>query len=163
MCQRMQVMTRFAMIASLALGISICACGNVAQNGLYTAATSNPGAKGLAGGGSPHPAGTPFGPQYAKPAHCGDLKASDAPRFFKISGVRVALPADNPLTRDETLVQPGSVPIAHYGIGVDDGTGICAVYMPNPPVAIGGHMSLVVQAVRSSGGGVWLGWVDVAA
>jgi hypothetical protein len=153
-------MRRRAVVGGLALGILLGGCGTAVQPG-----SSAGGGKGAFGQqfGSAQQSSTPFGPAGAKDAHCGDLKASDAPNFFKISGIRVALPPDNPLARDRTLVQPGSVPIAHYGIAVDDGTGVCAVYMPNPPVAIGGHLSLVVQAVRSSGGGVWLGWVNVPA
>ena len=105
---------------------------------------------------------SPFGPQYAKHAHCGDLTPADAPNFFVISGTRVALPPNNGLARSSTVVQPGNLPIVHYGIGLDDGTGTCAVYMPDPPVPVGGHLSLVVQAEASSGGGVWFGWVDVS-
>jgi len=102
-----------------------------------------------------------FGPQYAKRAHCGRLTIADAPNFFIISGTRVALPVHNALARDSTIVQPGNAPIERYGIGVDDGTGTCAVFMPDPPVPVGGHLTLVVQAVKASGGGVWLGWVNV--
>ena len=131
--------------AGLAVSAILCGCGAV-----------------------PHPGPTPpgpvvqhtsttFGPQYARAAHCGDLTAADAPNFFIISGTRVVLPRENPLSSDATIVQPGSFPIAHFGIGVNDGTGTCAVYMPNPPVAVGGYLTVVVQAVRSTGGGVWFG------
>lgn len=102
-----------------------------------------------------------FGPQYAKPAHCGGLTTADAPNFFIISGIRVALPVNNALARDSTIVQPGNAPIERYGIGLDDGTGTCAVFMPAPPVPVGGHLTVVVQAVKATGGGVWLGWVNV--
>jgi hypothetical protein len=102
-----------------------------------------------------------FGPQYAKPAHCGGVTIADVPDFFIISGVRVALPANSALARDSTIVQPGDAPIERYGIGLNDGTGTCAVFMPVPPVPLGGHLTLVVQAVSATGGGVWLGWVDV--
>lgn len=80
---------------------------------------------------------------------------------FKISGVRVVLPPDSALARDHTVVQPGNVPISQYGIGVKDSTGTCAVYMPSAPVALGQTVSFAVQAMASSGGGVWLGWVNV--
>jgi hypothetical protein len=102
-----------------------------------------------------------FGPEYAKPAHCGGLTIADVPNFFIVSGVRVALPVNNALARDSTIVQPGSAPIVRYGIGLDDGTGTCAIYMPNPPVPVGGHLTAVVQAVKATGGGVWLGWVNL--
>lgn len=136
--------------ATVGAAVALCACGGPAKGELGA----------IAGGGSS--SASPFGPQDAKPAHCGSITPADAPNFFKISGVRVALPAGNALSRDSTVVQPGNVPIARDGIGVADGTGVCAVYLPNPGVAIGGRLSIVVQAVRGSGGGVWLGWVDVA-
>lgn len=106
-------------------------------------------------------ASSQFGPQYAKPAHCGGLTIADAPNFFIVSGIRVALPVNNALARDSTIVQPGSAPIERYGIGLDDGTGTCPIFMPDPPVPVGGHLTVVVQAVKATGGGVWLGWVNV--
>jgi hypothetical protein len=108
---------------------------------------------------------SPFGPQYAKAGHCGELTTADVPNFFIVSGVRVALPPNSALApnRNSTIVQPGDVPIERYGIGLDDGTGTCAIYLPEPPVRVGGHLSLVVQAVAASGGEVWFGWAKVVA
>jgi hypothetical protein len=143
-----------------------CACGSAssapARKDVVSAAA--PGALGRhfsfpTGSISPGPPAP--NPSTAKPAHCADVTTAHAGSFVILTGTLVALPADNALARDRTVVQPGSVPIAHYGVGLDDGTAVCAVYLPDPPVALGGHLRLVAQVVLSSGGGVWFGWNQV--
>ena len=148
-------------VAAMSVGVLLAGCGGTVQPANQTArgAALEKGSLGGVGETS-RAASASFGPQYAKPAHCGEIREVDAPNYFIISGIRVTLPPDNALARDGTLVQPGNAPVARYGIGVDDGTGVCAVYMPSPPVPVGGHLSLVAQAVRSSGGGAWFGWVN---
>ena len=97
---------------------------------------------------------------------CAAINASDGIEFAKIDGVRTMLPPDNPAARDGTIVQPGNVPLGHYAIAVDDGSGSrCTVVwvLPQPVPAVGQNVSLLVQIVPSSGGGYWLGPMNPAA
>ncbi len=160
-------------VATAAASVLLTGCGTAAS--VTAGARTHPGASndlGMAGAkGSllaPGPggaAGSPApGPSAAAHLTCAQVAASHGVEFARISGRVVALPPDNPVARDGTIVQPENVPLGQFAVGVDDGSGaVCPVawMLPGPRPAQGATVHLVVQIVPSSGGGHWLGPVDV--
>jgi hypothetical protein len=91
---------------------------------------------------------------------CAAINASHGVEFARVSGIRAPLPEDNPAARDSTIVQPDNLPLGHYAIAVDDGSGsLCTVVwlLPGPPPPMGHQVQVTVQIVPSTGGGYWLG------
>lgn len=103
-------------------------------------------------------------PADAKRMTCAQVNTSKNVEYARISGHAADLPADNPVARDQTIVQPGNVALGHFAIGVDDGSGsLCAVawVLASPRPTVGDPVALIVQIVRSTGGGYWLGPVNL--
>jgi hypothetical protein len=100
-------------------------------------------------------------PPTASATECANVSAAPSGSFVRITGVRVALPPSSSLAHDDQLVQPDNLPISHFGIGISDGSGICAVlWLPGvtgyPMPAMGQRVTFSAQVVVASGGN-WLG------
>lgn len=155
-------------VVATAAAVLLCGCGASASaiTGDRNAASLGvAGAKGSLPLGSGAAAGSPApGPSAAPRMTCAQVAASHGVEFARISGRVVTLPPDNAVARDGTVVQPENAPLGEFAVGVDDGSGaVCPVawVLPGPRPAPGATVHLVVQIVPSSGGGVWLGPVNV--
>jgi hypothetical protein len=92
----------------------------------------------------------------APSARCGQLTTIPAGSFVRITGTRVSLPSDSALAQSTQVVQPGNVPLSHFGIGIDDGTGVCAVLWPPgsevaPSPQMGERVTFTGQVIRDGG------------
>lgn len=75
--------------------------------------------------------------------------------IVKITGKRVPLPSDSALGHDSQLVEPDNVPMSHFGIGIDDGTALCAVLWPPGPATplprMGERVTFTGQVIADQG------------
>src|SRR2546425_10838813 len=71
----------------------------------------------------------------AQAGTCRQIATLPAGSFVKITGRRVDLPPNSSLAHNTQLVEPDNLPMSHFGIGIDDGTGVCAtVWLPGSSV-----------------------------
>ena len=89
-------------------------------------------------------------------ATCRQIASGRVGPFVRITGKRVALPPDSSLAHNTQLVQPDNLPMSHFGIGIDDGTGVCAVLWvsgsgipPLPPMSQ--RVTFTAQVIQGDG------------
>src|SRR5207245_352624 len=87
---------------------------------------------------------------------CRQIATLPAGSFVKITGRRVDLPPNSSLAHNTQLVEPDNLPMSHFGIGIDDGSGVCAVlWLPGsnvtPLPAFGDRVTLTAQVIQDDG------------
>ena len=92
----------------------------------------------------------------AQAGTCRQITTLPTGSFVRITGRRVDLPPNSSLAHNSQLVQPDNLPMSHFGIGIDDGTGVCAVLWPpgssvTPLPAIGLRVTFTAQVIQGDG------------
>jgi len=90
---------------------------------------------------------------------CSSLSKFVEGQFVKITGRRVPLPAVNPLSGDDQIVQPDGSTIEHYAIGIDDGSAVSTVIWGNDQPPLGSVVSFTAE-ILTRNQGYYLGLVD---
>ena len=92
----------------------------------------------------------------ARAGTCRQLASLAAGSFVRITGTRVDLPRESSLAHNTQLVQPDNLPMSHFGIGIEDRTGVCAVlWVPGsevaPVPAMGRRVTFTGQVIPGDG------------
>jgi hypothetical protein len=90
-------------------------------------------------------------PELPVRGRCSQLGNAGYGHFVKITGQRVALPADNPLAGDPQIVQPDGYTIEHYAVGIDDGSAICTVLWTENQPQLGATVTFTAEVLQENG------------